>query len=119
MKLKKKLLFVALIMLMAIGLIYADVQSPVSNIIVNPNPVYKNTFIYIGFTCNLAVDIVIENEEGNVVKTLYSGFMNSRYFQTVWDRTSDNGSYLPEGIYYLSINYNFKYTSTKKTIILK
>jgi flagellar hook assembly protein FlgD len=119
MKQYKATLLVIAFLVITCGIIYATPQSPVSNIRIDPNPVFKSTLITLTFIQTVDVDIVIENENGEVIKTLYSGEITAGVYQYPWDRIGDNGTYTPEGEYNLSVNYEMKFTSTKKTIILK
>ncbi|HOH47067.1 MAG TPA: FlgD immunoglobulin-like domain containing protein [Candidatus Cloacimonadota bacterium] len=85
---------------------------------VNPNPMYRNTVVTL--TCSELgfLTLWIEDGSGNVVKQLYSGNV-LKGVQVEWNRYSDSGEYTPNGTYYVCANYQGRYTSTKKTLILK
>jgi len=87
---------------------------------VSPNPMDKDCTISLAFRTPgvSTVTVNIENQLGEVVRNIYTG-VNSKYMQFDWDRTSASGIVLPAGRYFVSVGYNTRYTSTKKTLILK
>lgn len=114
-----KTLSLMVLVLLSVGLIFAAVNPVLTNLDINPNPMDKQTTIELSFAKNVGVEIFIETLEGELVKTIYSGNLNQGNYEFIWDRNADNGEYVPEGTYNLTINYNTRYTSTKKTLILK
>lgn len=116
---KKKIIFVLAILAFYSSIIYCGKNDQLPDIDINPNPMEKSTTININFTQEIQAEIVIETETGQVVKTLFTGNIDPGVYQFYWNRYDDQGEYVPEGIYYLSIDYNTRYTSTKKTLILK
>lgn len=85
---------------------------------VNPNPMYRNTFVNLVVSEPCFVSLWIEDLEGNLVKQLHSGYV-MKGLRLEWNRYADSGLYAPNGTYYVVANYQGRYTSTKKTLILK
>lgn len=89
---------------------------PVINI--SPNPMDKFTTITVQINSNLDLGINIESEDGRVIKTLFWG-QSAKDVILTWDRIGDDGTVTPNGTYEVVVNYAGRYTSTKKTLILK
>jgi flagellar hook assembly protein FlgD len=106
-------------MLMMAVYCYAEIESAVSSIEIEPNPMEKNAVIRVTFSQKVGAEIIIETQEGTLVKTFFSGDFNLGTYEYFWDRLDDNGEFVPQGEYYVTVNYDYRYTSTKKTIILK
>jgi flagellar hook assembly protein FlgD len=85
----------------------------------NPNPMEKSTMITVSVECDIRVDVVIENLNGEVIKNIYSGELRAGNHEFLWTRLDNVGQIVPEGSYNISVNFNTRYTSTKKTLILK
>jgi hypothetical protein len=85
---------------------------------VSPNPMDKHCTISLSFLNPLNISLQIQTQEGDVIKDIYSGYAgkNTTYR---WDRLDDCGNYVPEGKYFVVLGYDQRYTSTKKTLILK
>jgi flagellar hook assembly protein FlgD len=116
--LKNKLALMIMMVLFGIGLFASNVDA-LNDITINPNPMDKSTTITITFMQNVRADITIQTEDGTLVKTLFTGELNPGSYEFFWNRLSDAGVYVAAGKYYLTINYESRYTSTKKTLILK
>jgi flagellar hook assembly protein FlgD len=116
--LRKQLALMIMILLFGVSLFGSGVEA-LSNIVINPNPMEKNTTITITFMQAVRADIIIETEDGVLVKTLYSGNLNPGSYEYFWNRLGNSGEYVPSGKYFLTVNYETRYTSTKKTLILK
>jgi hypothetical protein len=114
-----KTMLLLLALLLCIGIVYADSHPAVNEITINPNPVEKNTLISVDFNQKIQADIIIETLDGVLVKSLYSGNAIVGHYEFFWNRISEDGEFVPAGDYYVTINYYTRYTSTKKTIILK
>jgi len=97
----------------------ADEVGPLALFEVSPNPMDKLTHVNLAFISKVHVSVTIEDNESNIVKTLYTGDINSGNFMFFWDRLNDNGELVPAGKYYVNVCYDNRYTSTKKTLILK
>jgi flagellar hook assembly protein FlgD len=85
---------------------------------IHPNPMEKYTVITVRINQSMDLGINIEAEDGHVVKTLYWGQANKDVILE-WDRIGDDGTITPNGTYDVVVNYSGRYTSTKKTLILK
>ena len=116
---KRKKLTASLVMLFVIVGLTATINSTIANITIDPNPMDKNTTITVSFLNDVRADVIIETEDGTLVKTLFTGDLDAGVQIYYWNRLSDDGVYVPEGKYYVTINYESRYTSTKKTLILK
>ena len=88
------------------------------NITITPNPMDKFTTVTVTVNQPASIGVNVETLDGIVVKTLYWGNINSQIALN-WDRIGDNGTYTAAGNYVLVVNHQGRYTSTKKTLILK
>ncbi len=85
---------------------------------VSPNPMDLHTLVTLEFTEPVNASVNIEDRYGNVVRNLHSGAID-KAIQLPWERYDDFGNYVPNGKYWVVVNYDSRYTSTKKTLILK
>jgi flagellar hook assembly protein FlgD len=115
----KKQIIIAVLMFIVVVSLFANKNDVVTDITINPNPMEKNTTITITLVQAVRAEIVIESQDGSIVKTFLSGNLNAGTYSYYWNRVGDGGEYVPNGKYNLSINYETRYTSTKKTLILK
>lgn len=97
----------------------AILQESMTSFEVSPNPMDHMTTVFLTLSQKVIVTVTVENNTGAVIKTLYSGDLNAGSYQIPWDRFSDAGVYMPNGKYAVNVTYSGKYTSTKKTLILK
>lgn len=112
-----RLAVTALLLLLAFGL-FAKQLSVVDGVDIKPNPMDRRCEIFIRLNGSANLGVNIEDDRGNVIKTLYWG-PAQKELVLAWDRLSDNGEYVPSGKYVLVLNYDARYTSLKKTLILK
>lgn len=119
MKKAQMILIMAGVFLLAGTVLLAQEGCPLTGIEVNPNPMDKFCSIIITFNQPVNVGVNIEQENGTVIKTLYWGSVDDGWLNLTWDRINDDGLYTPSGEYVLVVNHNTRYTSTKKTLILK
>jgi flagellar hook assembly protein FlgD len=112
---------VTLVMLLSIGIgfVFAAGNSVLTSLNIEPNPMEKSTTVYLSFSKTVNVGVSVETLDGVVIKTIYTGRLNSGNHEFAWDRLDNNGEYVTEGSYYLVVSYDTRYTSTKKTLILK
>ncbi len=117
---KKALFFATLIgiLLLAASAVYAKSAGVLDQIMISPNPMDKFTVITLTFNQASNIGVNIETDMGVVVKTLYWGPADEQIVLT-WDRIGDDGTTTPSGSYLLVVNFEGRYTSTKKTVILK
>ncbi len=106
------------IMLLLWGALLAQETNPVTGVEIIPNPVDKFCRIIINTNVPTNLGINVETETGIVIKTLYWGEANG-VLELTWNRLDDNGLYVAPGTYLLVVNYAARYTSLKKTLILK
>lgn len=114
---KRNLLVACLMLLMAVGLFAKQAQS-LNTFEISPNPMNRATTIYLNFENPVSVTITIENLAGDTIRTIFSGACekNASFF---WERDDAEGNYVPNGTYFVTVSYQGRYTSTKKTLILK
>lgn len=105
-------------LLLILGGLFAQQVSVLGEIDIVPNPMDKQCSIIVRVNQSAALGINIEDVQGNVIKSLWWG-NTSKDVHVTWDRYSDNGEYVASGTYFLVVNYAGRYTSTKKTLILK
>jgi len=117
--LKKNVIALIVVLILLVGFIHAKTEEVLGDITIDPNPMKESTVITLTFFQKAVVDVIIETEEGTVIKTIYSGTIDKGVYEFFWNRLSDEGEYVPEGQYALSVNLGYRYTSTKKTLILK
>lgn len=112
---------IALIILLSIsiGFICAAEYNLVTNVVVSPNPMEKQTTVAMTLVKSAIVNISILTLEGDVVKTICDEYLSNGNYQFNWDRDSNDREYVPAGTYRLVISYGTQYTSIKKTLILK
>jgi hypothetical protein len=88
------------------------------NVTITPNPMDKFTTVTVTVNQPASIGVNVETENGVVIKTLYWGNITGQIALT-WNRVADDGTYTPAGNYVLVVNHQGRYTSTKKTLILK
>lgn len=106
------------VLLLVLGSLFAQHVTVLGDIDIVPNPMDKQCTISVKVNQNAALGINIEDTQGNVIKSLWWGTTSKDVYIT-WDRYSDNGEYVASGTYFLVVNFAGRYTSTKKTLILK
>lgn len=107
----------ALLLITAAGL-YAEKDLAVDGIYLSPNPMEKYTTITVVCNQPTTLGVFIETETGTVIRNLYCGPAGEQ-IQLTWNRMGDDGSYTPRGNYIVRVSWEGRYTSTKKTLILK
>jgi len=85
---------------------------------ISPNPMETFTNISLEFLSPSNVTVNLEDASGVVVTTFYHGRVQ-KDINLYWDRHDNSGNYVPNGKYQVVIQYSTRYTSTKKTLILK
>jgi len=115
----KKNLLVLVTLMLFYGIMYAVENPTEPDILINPNPMERSTTIGITFYEGVKVSVVIETLTGVAVKNLFYGDLASGTYEFHWTRLDNNGLFVPKGTYNLAIYYDTRYTSTKKTLILK
>lgn len=87
---------------------------------VYPKEISKFCEIYLQTSEPLPARIEVFSPEGELVSLLFEGVWPLKQV-LYWDRTDDWGEYCPAGAYTIqaTVFVNFRYTSTKKTVILK
>ncbi len=111
------------VLFMAFLLVASAAFAKIDNLLsfeVSPNPMDKEcTISLVSQTAgNVSINLQIQTLGGELVRNIYTGQIDKTMLFN-WDRLSNSGEYMPKGKYYVTLNYNNRYTSTKKTVILK
>ncbi|MDD4223150.1 MAG: T9SS type A sorting domain-containing protein [Candidatus Cloacimonetes bacterium] len=114
---KKAALILALLGILMLGTLSAKDTNALESIEINPNPMSKHTDVTLVFSQCDYISVTVQTAVGQVVKTLYTG-QAQEYMVLGWNREGDDGSFTPSGSYYVVVTQG-RYTSTKKTLILK
>nr|MDK2851002.1 hypothetical protein [Candidatus Cloacimonadota bacterium] len=114
---KRAFLVVGLLLLFAASLL-AESKSNLQVFEISPNPMKDKCAIELAFAQETEIILTIENQRGQVIRTIYSGAI-SKSETFIWEREDDYGNWVMPGEYSVVINYQSRYTSTKKTLILK
>ena len=97
---------------------FATQNGNLINFDVSPNPMDKFCTISLSLQSQMFVTLQIQTQEGDIVKDIFSGEANKDMsFQ--WNRLDNCDMFVPAGKYMAVLSYNGRYTSTKKTLILK
>ncbi|HOH98698.1 MAG TPA: hypothetical protein PL188_10380 [Candidatus Cloacimonadota bacterium] len=111
------ILLTSLLAVMAVALFAHSAQN-LTLFDVSPNPMYKETIISVGFSDVTNINLVVETLGGELVANIYSGSV-PKNASFLWERCDNSGVKVPAGTYFVTIHYGGRYTSTKKTLILK
>ncbi|HPF08943.1 MAG TPA: FlgD immunoglobulin-like domain containing protein [Candidatus Cloacimonadota bacterium] len=114
---KRIAILACMMFVLAVGL-FAKHEKVRDSFDISPNPMERVTTIYLHYDTPVTVTITVEDVNGNHVRTIYSGPCDKTAAFT-WERDDDEGTYVPNGTYYVTVNHDSRYTSTKKTLILK
>lgn len=97
---------------------YAYKSSPVESFDIVPNPMDKECVISISVSTPIYINVQIKSSEGEFICDLYEGFVGKN-ININWERLDNYGNYMPAGEYLVVVGFNTRYTSLKKTLILK
>mgnify|MGYP001164730596 FL=1 len=97
---------------------YAYKGSPIESFDIVPNPMDKECVISISVSTPTYINVQIKSSEGEFICDLYEGFVG-KDININWERTDNFGNYMPAGEYLVVVGFNTRYTSLKKTLILK
>ncbi len=117
---KKNILSALLTLLLLVVAVaaYAVKDNPIERFEISPNPMDQECSISIVLLNPMNITVQIKNSQGEVVSDVYSGYA-AKQMNFYWDRTDVNNQYVPDGEYVVVLGYEGRYTSTKKTLILK
>ena len=108
-----------LVILLSCAALFAASRTAYLNMFeINPNPATYFANIRLQFSEDCVASVWIEEDGGAIVKQLYTGIVY-KDLRLTWNRISDSGIYAGPGTYYVVVNYGGRYTSTKKTLILR
>jgi len=108
----------ALILIMALGTLSAQSDKLISSFEIDPNPMDRYTRISVHVEDTVEMQIIIQNSRGRLVKSLFAGQVDKEVI-VYWNRRSDEGTIVPAGEYEVVVSYGGRYTSVKKTLILR
>lgn len=111
------MIIAGMLLLFALGLMAQKAEN-LLNFDITPNPMEKYCSITVEFRDETFITLVIINDQEEVVKTIYSGPV-CKSMSFGWERDDAWGNIVPDGTYHVVVNYQSRYTSTKKTLILK
>jgi len=114
---KRALILTGIMLLFAVALI-AESKSNLMYFEVGPNPMDEKCMIELGFAEDTGIVLTIETLRGEVIRTIYSGDVGKHQI-FYWERDDAHGNWVSAGTYEVVVNYQSRYTSTKKTLILK
>jgi hypothetical protein len=106
------------LLLLATVAVYAVKDDPIERFDINPNPMQQDCTISLDLLNPMNITIQIQNPQGALISEIYRGYANKQMLFT-WDRTDYNNQYVPNGEYVVVLSFDTRYTSTKKTLILK
>ncbi|HRY83084.1 MAG TPA: hypothetical protein P5533_00455 [Candidatus Cloacimonadota bacterium] len=116
---KKSMLILVIIGIMLLaGSLSAKSSQLLQVFEISPNPMGSYTVVSLEFQQDVNVCVYIEEQGGAIVKTLFNGVVG-KGINLTWDRITDSGYYATNGLYSVVVAYEGRYTSTKKTLILK
>lgn len=107
-----------MLLLLATVAVYAVKDDPVERFDINPNPMDQECVISLVLLNPMNINLQIYHPQGELIADIYSGYANKQMV-FFWDRSDLNNQYVPAGEYVMVLSYDARYTSTKKTLILK
>lgn len=111
---------ITVLAILAIGtaLVAIHVAGALRTFEISPNPMQETTTVSLEFVEPVNVHVYVENRYGQNICTLYNGAVE-KGIVLPWNRLNTEGQYVPNGKYSVVVSYYSRYTSTKKTLILK
>jgi len=86
-----------LILLLSLSLMQCDYST-------NPLPKLETVDIYFSLPDPAFVQVMVQNIHGDRIKLISSGFLASGNYRFVWNGKNDNGQYVKEGLYFITIS---------------
>ncbi len=83
-----------------------------------PNPFTSQTAILYALPSQCAVDLVVYNSSGRLVRRLKSGIEKTGFYRVLWDGKDTKGEEVTEGIYFCRLEAG-RFLATKKMMKLK
>ncbi len=114
---KKAAFIMALIGIVMLIALSAQEARATKSIEISPNPMTKFADITLVLDYRAEISVTIEDSTLKVIKTLFTGPADHNLVLR-WDGTDEDGKLAPAGDYEVVV-YQGRYTSTKKTLILK
>jgi len=94
------------------------VQTPISSLIVYPNPFNPSTTLAFSTPKSIDVSIDLYNIKGQKVRNLHRGMLPGGNHQLVWDGKDNSGKGVGSGIYFARINAG-SYIKNVKMVLMK
>jgi flagellar hook assembly protein FlgD len=88
---------------------------PITN---HPNPFTDCTSINFKIKKNAFVELRVYNQQGQLVSTLISEFLNSGNHSIIWDGKNKNGKPAKSGVYFLRLTSE-QISQTNKMILVR
>ncbi|MGD9141299.1 MAG: FlgD immunoglobulin-like domain containing protein [bacterium] len=85
---------------------------------VSPNPTSEGTAISFSAPKAANVSLAIYNVNGQLVRTLHDGQVDSGNHRFAWDGTDSNGARVARGVYFCRMNAD-EFSATEKVVLLK
>lgn len=85
---------------------------------VSPNPTSAGTAISFSAPTASHVSLAIYNVNGQLVRTLHEGQVDSGDHRFTWDGTDSNGARVARGVYFCRMNAD-EFSATEKVVLLK
>ena len=105
-------------LLLAVVPFFAKNVEEIERFEITPNPMDRDCTIFLSFRSQMSISLQIQTVGGDLIKDLYSG-PTSKNMEFHWDRIDLENQLVPAGTYMVVLGYDTRYTSTKKTLILK
>lgn len=115
----KRVTLLLVLLTLALTLFANAKQSQEIDVVVTPNPMKDYTEIICALPSSSSISLVITDEKGIVVKSLFTGQLEKGKHSFSWDGTDYRNMRLPEGTYIAELSGNSKFTSIKRFILLK
>ncbi len=96
----------------------SEVQNPVSDFQITPNPFSGVTTLSFHFVNQNNSNIEIRDFEGRIIKNLNSKNLNIGSNEIVWDATNNSGSKVDNGLYFITISSD-NFSKSKKAVVLR
>ena len=95
-----------------------ELQNPISNFQITPNPFSTATNISFQLTSSKGINFEIRDIEGRLIKTLNPKNLNYGLNEIFWDASDNAGSKVSDGIYFVNI-ITENFCESKKVVVLR
>lgn len=117
---KKVVLTIGLLFILSTASMLFAASGKLIGFVVQPDMIIDEAQIVLTFEYPSDISItLLDDTQTKVLANIYKGTADKGENVYNWDRTDSDGNKLPGGKYYVSVTSFDKYTSVKKTVILK